>query len=366
MKVSAAPMHVCVIGAGNGGLAVAGSVALRGSTVALHDIRPEALAAPELQGGIYMRGLLKGLAPVKLVTMDPAEAVRGADLIIVVVPGPDQGAAARSIAPHLRPGQIVLVMPGCTGGALEVAAILGATGSRGVLVAEADAFVFACSRPEPGASMINAIKETFRVAAFPAAGTSRAMEAIRIVLPQARPAPSVLDTSLTNINAVLHVAPMVANAGRIEHLSGAFEFYGEGITPSVARLVGAYDRERLAVAAALGVDVPSVEAWIDQAYGVRERDLYRTIQVLNHDVYKTSRAPATLHSRYLEEDVPCGTVPIASLGRSIGVEVPLHLRLVQLASLLCGRDFWASGRTTETLGLAGLGADGIKRAVEGG
>lgn len=354
---------VAVVGAGNGGLAVAGYLGLAGHRVNLYDIRPEALAPVQANGGIRVTGKAEGFAPIQRATLDPGEAVEDARAVFIVVPGPDQGAAARALAPHLKRGQVVVVKPGGTGGALEVAAVLAAAGRRDVLVTETDGFLFACSIKELGVSAITAVKKRFGVAALPARQTPAALELVQALLPQAVAAPSVLHTGLANMNPVLHVAPMVANAGRMEFTGGDFEFYGEGITPTVARAVESYDAERLAVAERLGVKVPTLRQWIQETYGVTGTDLYQIIQTLNREVYKTSRAPGKLNHRYLTEDVPCGTVPVASLGESLGVPVPIHRHLVHLASLLCQVDFHRSGRTVDKLGLGGLDVTAIRELV---
>ena len=74
-------------------------------------------------------------------------------------------------------------------------------------------------------------------------------------------------------------------------------------------------------------------------------------------------APATLDHRYLTEDVPCGAVPVASLGRQLGVDVNVTDRCVELAAALSGRDFRATGRSVERLGLAGLTAAEIRERL---
>jgi opine dehydrogenase len=314
-------------------------------------------------GGIRVTGKEEGFAPVSAASLDPAAVVPGAHLVVLVTQGQDQAAAASSIAPHLAPEQVVLVKPGCTGGALEVSEVLG---DPRQLVAETDGFVFGCSSPAPGVSHIASIKRRFGVAALPAGRTDEALELIAELFPQATRAVDVLHTSLQNVNPILHLAPMVMNAGRIEHEGGSFDFYGDAVTPSVAAVMSAADGERMAVARALGVDVLPLRDWIGVTYGVEEADLYTAIQRLHRDVYGPSPAPTTLEHRYLLEDVPCGSVPVVSLGEQLGVGVDVTARCVHLASRLLGRDLWASGRTTARLGLANASADEIRARVRSG
>ena len=70
---------------------------------------------------------------------------------------------------------------------------------------------------------------------------------------------NVLGAGLAAMNPVVHPAVFYSNAGRIERSRGEFYFYEEGVTPAVCRLIYAVDRERLAVAAALGSTLDPVD-----------------------------------------------------------------------------------------------------------
>jgi opine dehydrogenase len=59
--------------------------------------------------------------------------------------------------------------------------------------------------------------------------------------------------------------------------------------------------------------------------------------------------------RYMREDVAEGLAFLVSVADWVGVNVPVANGLLALGSAVCGQDFRATGRTLETLGLAGLG-----------
>ena len=351
-------MKLAVVGAGAGGLAVAGHAGLAGHEVSVHDVRPEAVDVLAARGGVEVTGAEEGFAPVAAASLDSA-VVRGADLVVIVTPGPDQGAAVRGIAGYVGESRLVLVMPGRTGGALEAAVVLAEAGAE-VPVAETDAFPFTCSTPAPATSHIASVENRFGVAALPPARAREAVSIVRELLAQAEPVESVLHTGLSNMDAILHLAPMVTNAGRIEHEGGSFDLYGDGVTPAVARVMGATDGERLAVGAALGLDLPSLLEWIRAAHGLGEQNLHAAIQSLQREVCGPTPAPASLEHRYLTEAVQCGAVPLVSLGRQLGVEVDVTDHCVELACVLLGRDVRATGRTVERLGLGGLDAEAIR------
>jgi opine dehydrogenase len=186
-------------------------------------------------------------------------------------------------------------------------------------------------------------------------GARQALQGLDLVkraLPPATLARNVLQTALATMNPVLHVPGMLGNQGRLD-AGERFQFYGAGITPSVARVVEALDAERVALARAFGVEVPTVRGWLARTYGLEGPELYPLIQRLHHEVFKDSPAPGSLDARYVTEDVPYGLVPIAELGRLAGVPTPVAHGLAVLASAALGRDFMKEGRTLARMGLEG-------------
>jgi opine dehydrogenase len=357
-------MRVAVVGTGVGGLAVAGHAGLIGCDVAVHDVRPEAVAPVGERGGIEVRGAEEGFAPVASATTDIADAVDGADLVVITTQGTDQRVAAEAMASHLRAGQTVLVKPGCTFGALEVRAIVERAGLGDLSVAETDAFAYGCSIPSPGVSQISSVKRRLGVAVVPSAAREEVLALVRRLFEQAEAAPSVLHTGLSNMNAILHVGPMVLNAGRIE-AGEPFDFYGEGLTPSVTAVMRAMDEERVVLADALDVEVPTLTRWVEATYGVSSDDLDGLVQTLHRDVYGPVPAPTTLRHRYLIEDVACGAVPIADLAGQLGVPVPTTSACVTVADAMLGTAWAREGRTMARIGLAGASASEIREGLLG-
>jgi len=68
----------------------------------------------------------------------------------------------------------------------------------------------------------------------------------------------------------------------------------------------------VAVAAALGATVPSLEDWFDRVYGVREASLVETCQRLTYNSdgpYQATGTPSSLEHKFITEDVPTGLIP---------------------------------------------------------
>jgi opine dehydrogenase len=70
---------------------------------------------------------------------------------------------------------------------------------------------------------------------------------VRDVYPTMSAAKNVLQTSLQNGNPVFYTTMTLMIVALIDRTHGAFEFYHEGITPAVGRLIEAVHRESIAI-----------------------------------------------------------------------------------------------------------------------
>ncbi|HSZ57620.1 MAG TPA: NAD/NADP octopine/nopaline dehydrogenase family protein [Tepidisphaeraceae bacterium] len=258
---------VAIIGAGIGGLYLIAELGIAGFKLRLHDIDDSKLSEIRVRGGVDVEGESGGFAAVERATIDLPSAVDGADVIIVVTGGNSQAVVARSLAPLVRDGQVILLIQGNTGGSLIVRRALDDAGCRAeVDVAEMDNYPYSCWRLSPTRIRPIVRKRWLQIATFPGNRIGAVFPRVSRLFPEAVAAPNTLYTGFTNANAMLHVANCVANAGRIES-GDSYKFYAEGVTPAVARLYEAINAERVAVAAALGASVPTLADWFDRATG---------------------------------------------------------------------------------------------------
>jgi opine dehydrogenase len=356
---------VVVIGAGIGGLYLLAELGIAGHQLRLHDIDDARLTDLRARGGVDVEG--GGFAAVELVTTDLAAAIDGSQIIVVVTGGNYQEAVATALAPLLRDGQIVLLIQGNTGGALVVRRALA--GCRAAVdVAEMDNYPYSMWRLGPTRVRPIVHKRFVQIAAFPGRRGAAVFERLAPLFPHAVAAPSVAHTGFTNANAMLHVANCVANAGRIER-GESYKFYAEGVTPAVARLYEAIDAERVAIAAALGAQVPSLADWFARTYGVRGATLVETCQLLTSNSdgpYQATGTPKSLDHKYITEDVPVGLMPMRALGAAAGVPTLALDALIEVACRLSGRSFANEARTLERMGLAGMDGGRIRRVVAEG
>ncbi|MEP0767288.1 MAG: NAD/NADP octopine/nopaline dehydrogenase family protein [Fimbriimonadia bacterium] len=358
----------CVMGAGNGGLAMAAHLCLMGFRVRLYN-RSEARIQPIVQSGYIQLvashdrdDLPSGHAEPEAVTDDPKKALPGADIVMVVVPATGHDFMAEQCAPYLKEGAIVVLNPGRTGGALEFRhRFLGAGGNRGVIIAEAQTLLYASRALNPAQVQIFGIKNSVPVAAIPAYKTPEVIRALSPAYKEFVPGDNVMKTSLDNIGAIFHPAVTVLNCARIESTRGEFEYYIEGISRSSALILEAVDAERVAVGAAMGFNCMTAREWLYIAYDAAGRTLFDAIRA--NSGYYGIKAPHTLAHRYLSEDVPMSLVPIASLGDMLGAPCPTIKAIIHLAGLLHECDYWKVGRTVETMGIAGMSLQQLRRLI---
>lgn len=74
---------IAVLGAGNGGQALAGHLAMRGHDVSLYDIDREKIRALQSRGQITILGKLEGTVTVKLITASLDEAIADREILFV-------------------------------------------------------------------------------------------------------------------------------------------------------------------------------------------------------------------------------------------------------------------------------------------
>lgn len=344
---------------------MAGHLAIMGFNVNLWNRSPERVEHVVNRGGIEVEGEVEGFGTPKVATSDITTAIDGVDVVMVVVPAFAHRDTARALAPALRDGQVIVLNPGRTGGALEFAAILKTNRCKAdVVVAEAQTLIYVSRHLEPTKARIFQIKGEVPVAALPAYRTPEVLQDLRSAFPQFVAGGNVLQTSLDNIGAIFHPTVTILNAARIESTHGDFEYYLEGITPSVARVLERVDEERLAVATALGIRAHRARDWLYQAYASAGATLFDAVQ--NTPGYKGVRAPARIVHRYITEDVPMSLVPMASLADQLGVAVPTIKSMIHLASTMTGIDYVREGRTVASMGLEGLSVRDIRLLVVGG
>lgn len=359
---------VSVLGAGNGGQALAGHLALKGYNVRLfeHPDFGEKIVHIGEKGGIELRGSLKGFGKLEKITIDAEEVLAGADIVYVVAPSFAQKPIMDLAAPHLRDEMKVVFIPG-NFGSLEAAVWLGSGKRAKPLLGETNTLPYACRQIEPGIVDIWGIKTKVLMAAFPANRNRELIDAVSGMFPTAVvEASNVLETGFSNLNMVVHCPTMILNTGRIESEKGNFRFYTDGMSPSVCKVSEGVDAERISIGRVIGLNLQSQIQWLKETYSLEGESLFDVLQSSNVYGGHGADAPKSMSHRYLTEDVPFLLVPVASFGRALGISCPLIESVILFAGTINDRDFFSEGRTLEKMGFSASRPESISRILEDG
>lgn len=350
-----------IIGAGCGGQTMAVTLKNQGCTVRLMDRNKDLVK--ELQGlpEIKLTGKIEMAGKPDLITDNAAEAIEGADVILVVTTADGHEQVAREIAGTIQPQQIVVLNPGMFCGSLSFKTALRRFGCpHDILVAETADLMYSCRKAGPGTVFHSGLKKKMALSSVPAGAAPKVVELLKPYFPILTPAEDILHTSLTNVGAVLHCVPMVMNVNRFD-AGQPFDYYMEGITPSIARMAEAVDAERVALAKRLGIEIVSAAQNVKNAYGIEGDTLYEVIQ--NNAAYVGIKSPKDLSHRFCAEDTFGSMVGFATLSKELGLETPAMDAIIQCISMATGIDYFKEGRTAEKVGLKGLGVEEIYKAI---
>ena len=362
---------IAILGAGNGGCAAAADLTLRGFQVRLFARSESTIAKLAKLGEIELveSGVNKKAAPYFMSPHLPP-VVQGVDLIVIATPAVGHEYLAKGLANYVGDGQRILLNPGHTGGSLHFANLLRQLGCKAqVQLCETVTLTYICRMPQPGRVEIYRRTTNLRCAALPGKHTEKLVREIQSVFPNVIAAANVLETGFSNINAIMHPAGMLGNAGWIEKTGGDFLYYREGITPSIGAWIDALDGERLEIVRALGL---TPLRFVDIFHGAgltttEARDSGSAYQAIHESEPNfTIKSPPSLDHRYIKEDVGYGLVPMAEIGKLLGIETPVMDALITLASVALGIDFRVEGLTLEKMGLAGVAPADLQRILTDG
>jgi opine dehydrogenase len=345
--------RITVLGGGAGGCASAAILTHRGYSVTLWNRWEEEIRPIIQKGGIECAGDINGFVKIDKVTLDIEEAVKGAELISIPVPIFAHRDIAELCAVHLEDGQIILLNPGSVG-SLEFAKVLKEKEvKKDVTIAESITLAVGGGRViEPGKVRIRSYESWVkRTAAFPGKKTERIVKALKDIC-NPKPAKSVLEVGLLNVNFIIHAVPLILNIGSAE-LDILFNPYRDGVSPSILRCIEHLDTEKQNILKVLGVEPISCDDIYRKEFGVPDGIPQRWRR---EEEKKRGRG---WEERYISEDVQYGLVLFSSLGHQLGVPTPITDAMVELGSVITKTNLWETGRTVKKLGISSLNLEQV-------
>lgn len=356
-----------VLGAGNGGQALAALLKYKGNQVSLwSNSKQKVEQFLERRNKIIVNGQIDFEVYLDKVTDNIKEAINKASMVLVVLPANAHSETIANLVPYLNKDQTIILNPGRTAGALEARNIFLERGIRKKdipNILETQSLFCACRASDVGVVNILSFKKENVMSGIPCIENRAIIEQCSQIYENLVVVDSTLETGLNNMGALLHPAPVLLNTGWIETRDVFFSHYYQGISPSVANFIEHMDNERMEIASKLGVKVRSVKEWHEDMYGSMGNNLFETLQ--KNSIYASIDAPNKITHRYLIEDIPTGLVPISGIGKLLGVETPYIDTIIKLGCLMTNIDFISTGRNIEKLGLINKNASEILAAFRG-
>lgn len=356
-------MEVAVLGGGHGCYAAAADLSEAGHRVRLWR-RDAAALQPVIDAGSITLKDAKGTrdVPIHLATADIAEALRGADLIVIPSPAIAQVDIAKAMAPHLVDGQVVFLPPG-TFGSLVMARIVRQAGNKAD-VAWAETGTLPYLARKHGEREVNVTIRAIHLptGVYPERKLDEAIAVIRKAYPAVHGCGDALSGALMNAGPIIHPPLMVMNAAPLQHFE-AWDIHNEGTQPAVRAVTDKLDQERMAVREALGYGAPHYPL----------ADHYNNDKWMYGDAHKQLvdsgdwREHIDLHNhRYITEDTELGLALLASAARYAGVDAPIAHGLLAIVGGFRDKDLRKGERSFESLGLAELSREELAQRLKNG
>lgn len=360
-------MKFTIIGCGNAGLIHAAKLIEAGQEVAL--LKTSAHANDDFfnvirkEGGYNVKDETNGgnrfYVKPALITRDVQEAVAFGDVLMVMTTTSQHEFVAQLIAPYVRDGQVIVLVPGYMGSLIFKKYI-----KKDVTYSEWETTAYNGRIVDAMYVRITFYNPRNAVSALPSDRVQQIIDIMSPCFPNTKyRRKHILESALHNPNMIVHPIGILFSASRIEHSKGEFWMYKEAFTDSVIKVIKAFDVQKNRILNAFGCE--SLD-YFDAAKWRNEADLnIDAMTVFRSFAESSNKGPSFINHRYLNEDVPMGLGLFISIGKIVGVDTSIQEAIMALASALLGKDLKSKSRTIQyLLGKDDVSIEDIKRAIE--
>lgn len=360
-------MKIAVVGAGNGGCAVAADMAYRGLDVtlvktsnAMHDDNFNFLKENNGKMTLIDFGENGSMNPqdlekvektgyIKKVTRDMS-AISDADIVIMYIQTKFHEQVIERMADHLVDGQILLINPGY----FSTAYVLKHCKGKDLTIVEAQSSFIDGRIIEPGKFRVGFRNVRNPLGVYPSKNLEYAKEKLEQLGFPFHYMKNVVGAALHNPNLIVHTVGSVMSIPMIDAMGEDFCMYHYSFTEHVWKVLDKLDAEKMDILEKMGHErISYVEACkfrnsLDDSLDAKE------VFFEYASMPTRAKAPTKVDSRYISEDVPQGLVMLEALGKSLDVATPICTSLIEIASAALGRDLRSEGRTIERLGMENI------------
>lgn len=358
-------MRITVIGCGNAGLIHAAKLIEKGHEVALlktSSTNSDFYNIIKSEGGYNVKDDTNGgnrfFVRPSIVTRNVEKAIGFGDIIMVMTTTLQHESIAKLIAPFVRDGQIIVLVPGYLGSLIFKKHI-----DKKIIYSEWETTAYNGRIMDSMYVRISFYNPRNAISVSP----SNEAENVLSILSQCFSNTqylrrNLLESALHNPNYIVHPIGILFSASRIEHSKGEFWMYKEAFTDSVVNVIKAFDVEKNKMLQAFGCQPLD---YFEAAKWRNEENLdVDAMTVFKSFADSSNKGPSFVNHRYLLEDVPMGLGLYVSIGKILGLDTSIQESIISLSSALLNKDLKSNARTIQyLLGLDVVTIDDIKKAI---
>jgi opine dehydrogenase len=355
-------MRVGIVGAGSIAFGVSAFLEQQRHHSALWSPSGERTKALAKGEALVASGAVEGVFHPAVATSAQA-LVERSDAIVIALPAYGHKVALDAIAPFVSDHQTVIISSHASFGALYLSRLLARRGVAAPIVAWGTTVV-AGRQGSPTEVNVSTVRKKVDLATVPSSRSADGLSLCQTLFgDRFVDRGSLMAIALSNLNPQNHMGIALCNLTRMER--GETWSQGQNVTPKVGKLLEQLDQERLAIAAALGLEVRTIFQHFHLSFHVPMGSISQMNQEM-HQAGNGGTGPATAESRYVLEDVPFGLAMTVKLGRLAGRPAELHEAGVKIFSALYGRDFFAENDLLDALDIDAMSLERLNELCRNG
>jgi len=388
--------RITVIGAGNGGQALAADCKLGGKTVTLFELekyqssiesimssKEIMLYGPELNAKNFKRN---GVAKLDAITTDMKEAMKDAQLILVCVRALAFEEIFDQMIDYLEDGQVISIIPDNYGALVFRRMMKEKNCTKNIIVGGWNSLPYGCRVVKRGP--VNEIYNMYRAVAL----TGDAMpscdkdEFFRVMnecpvwdTVECLPGDTMLDVGFSNPNPILHVPSSILNMGAIDNWGSIvqctipegnefYDIYKHGFSYHVSKIQYKLYLEECEIAKALGVGIQHFDKevffsrtsvigpeYMGEGFAIPFEEHIPNDEWMKH----LPGDRFTMETRYVTEDIPVGCNMYYELAKLANVDTPVIRSMISLGSVVHDTNYFNSNFNLKFLGLDNMTIEDI-------
>lgn len=344
-------MKITIVGSGNAGLIHAAKLIEKNFEVCIlktsNAINEDFFNIIQKEGGYNVKDETNGgnrfFVKPEFITRDVEKAIAFGDIIMITTTTSQHEFVAQLIAPYVKDGQILVLIPGYLGSLIFKKYI-----DQDIIYSEWETTAYNGRIVDSMYVRISFYNPRNAISVLPVIKKDEVLSKLSICFPNTHyTRKNILESAIHNPNMIVHPIGMLFSASRIEHSKGEFWMYREAFTESVVNVIKAFDEQKNKMLTTF--DCEPLD-YFEAAKWRNEENLdYDAIEVFKSFGESSNKGPSFINHRYLNEDVPMGLCLFVSIGKIIGIDTSIPESIITLSSALLNKDLRQDARTIQYL-----------------